>query len=376
MECQERRLPDSEEYFSQFLEKSRRLRIPLSGSIEVTHGCNLRCIHCYLGPRGRRPLEREMPGGRIFSLIDEITDAGCLNLLITGGEPLLRPDFPAIYRHAKERGLLVTVFSNGTLISEEHLQLFADLPPLEIEISLYGSTARTYEEVTRVPGSYARCMRGIKSLLDGGVKVNLKTILMTVNRHELHAMEEIAKAFGVRFRFDAAISPCIDGERTPLALRVSPEEAIEIEFSDSEKVARWKRYFEKAKDHFLTDDLYGCGAGVTGFHIDPKGFLQPCIMTLDVQYDLSNGSFQQGWAEIASRLRERKAGAGFACRGCDKINLCGYCPAFFRLENGAEDARSEYLCRMGEYRHQRIKDDCPEGDDHGGEGRKDIQAAL
>ncbi len=375
MLCTEGRWPGNEEYLSDFYFKSARLRIPLSGSIEVTYRCNLRCVHCYLA--GQETTQHpEMTTSRLVALLDQIADAGCLNLLFTGGEPFLRPDFPEIYRHAKERGLLVTVFSNGTLITEKIIELFKEFPPFEVEISLYGAAAPTYEKITRVAGSFEKCMSGIRRLLDSGIRVNLKTILMTLNRHELSEMQDIAERSGARFRFDAAISPCINGDKSPLDLRVPPEEAIEKEFSDPKRVRLWKKYFRGIGGRVLTDDLYGCGAGVTGFHVDPSGGLHPCMMTLDIRYGLSGCSFLEGWNYVVSRIREKKAGAGFVCRGCDKINLCGYCPAFFRLETGAEDVRSDYICRTGNLRHQRLTNHFPEGEDHDKEERKDLQTAV
>jgi radical SAM protein with 4Fe4S-binding SPASM domain len=358
VECTKHEWPETNEYLEQFITMARQRRIPLSGSFELTYRCNLKCVHCYLGYQDERQRHgyTEMSAGKIMDIIDEITDAGCLYLLFTGGEPLLRDDFPKIYRHAKESGLLVTVFSNGTLISEKVAALFQDLPPHEVEISLYGATASTYEKITGVPGSYKKCMLGIKLLVDNNIKVNLKTILMTLNSHELLKMENIAKGFGCRFRFDAAISPCMGGDTAPLSLRVPPEEAIDNEFSNPERLRQWNKFFEESKNHKLINDLYGCGAGVTGFNIDPSGNLLPCIMASDIWYNLSETGFLAGWKDMILRLRNKKAAPDFACRGCEKINLCGYCPAFFRLENGAEDMRSEYICRMGELRYQRIKD--------------------
>ncbi|MCL5023991.1 MAG: radical SAM protein [Nitrospirae bacterium] len=378
MECAEQKRPSTDEYLTQFILKSRQLRIPLSGSLEVTYRCNLRCVHCYLGTRTERQERgsREMSAGVISSLIEEITDAGCLNLLLTGGEPLLRDDFPAIYRHAKEKGLLVTVFSNGTLVTEGIVALFRELPPFEVEISLYGATAGTYESVTRVPGSYEKCLLGIQRLVDAGIKVNLKTILMTLNSREFFAMEDIARKFGARFRFDAAISPGIEGDKAPLSLRVSPEEAVALEFSDGKRVHDWKRFFEESKGRGLVDCLYGCSAGVTGFHVDPEGYLQPCMMTFDVRYNLRGKRFLSGWNAIIARLKDKKAHPDFVCRGCKKINLCGYCPGFFKLENGAEDVRSDYICKMGGLRYRRIKGECEEGDTYEGESRKRIQATV
>ena len=359
MECTEQKWLSTNEYLEQFITMARQRRIPLAGSIELTYRCNLGCVHCYLGSRGERQKHRakELSTGKILDIIDKIIDAGCLYLLITGGEPLLRDDFREIYQYAKEKGLLVTVFSNGTLITEQIITLFRELPPHEVEISIYGASAPTYEKITGVQGSFEKCLRGIKFLVDNKIKVNLKTILMTLNSHELFEMENMAKRFSARFRFDAAISPCFGGDKTPLKFRVSPEEAIKMEFSDTERVQRWRKFFYDSKSHILADNLYGCGAGVTGFHIDPFGSLQPCMMIRDVAYNFFETGFLKGWNGIIAQMTDKKSGTDFACKGCEKINLCGYCPAFFRLETGEEDVHSEYICRMGNLRYQHIKDD-------------------
>ncbi len=377
MQCPDPKWPGAEEYMAEFVTKAERLHIPLTGSLELTHRCNLDCVHCYLGPRaGREALgDSEIGAARMHLLIDEITEAGCLNLLITGGEPLLREDFPEIYRHAKENGLLVTVFTNGTIITDDITGLFCDLPPLEVEISVYGATAPVYESITRVRGSFERCMEGIRSLLDRGIRVNLKTILMTMNRHEYAAIENIARELGVRFRFDAAVSPRLDGDNGPLSLRVSPEEAIENEISGSGKAQTWTKFFEKYKDCTLGAELYGCGAGLSLFHVDPFGQLSPCMMALDIKHDISAAGFSAGWKNITPRIRDKKAGTDFGCKGCLKINFCGYCPGFFRLENGREDAPSEYLCRMGGLRFEYVQN-MMKGDQSGRSEKNSSEAAI
>ena len=89
------------------------------------------------------------------------------------------------------------------------------------------------------------------------------------------------------------------------------------------------------------------------------------MMTVDIRLDIAEARFAEGWADLLPRIRSRQAGEGFACGKCEKINLCGYCPAFFRLEGGLEDARSEYLCKMGELRFSRIRDYLSPGEDYG-----------
>jgi radical SAM protein with 4Fe4S-binding SPASM domain len=352
MECPEN-LMSNRKFIEEFNAKAAELRIPLSGSIDLTHRCNLRCLHCYLKGRDRHSTRKEMDTGRILSVLDEITEAGCLHFLITGGEPLLRQDFPEIYSHAKKNGLIVTVFTNGTLITDGILHLFEDLPPHLVEISLYGASARTYEKITGTEGSFKKCLSGIERLMERKVRVGLKTILMTVNSHEFFDIENIAKGFGVKFRFDAAIFPCVDGDKSPERLRVPAADAIAKEFSDRERLNKWAEYFERSRGQLSSDKLYTCGAGVTGFHIDPYGNLYPCLMTTKIKYDLAEGSFLEGWLEAISSLPDKKAG-DLRCNRCEKRHLCGYCPAFFEMENGAEDIYSEYLCSMGKYRYQFI----------------------
>jgi radical SAM protein with 4Fe4S-binding SPASM domain len=291
---------------------------------------------------------------RVLSLIDEITDAGCLHLLITGGEPLLRRDFLEIYCHAKKKGLLITLFTNGTLLTEEIVKLLHDFPPVTVEISLYGATEETYEKITGVKGSFRRCLEGIEDLLDHGIPLKMKTVLMTCNLHEYFMMENLAKKYDVKFRSDPAIFPRFNGDKEPLHLRVSPDDAVDIEFSDRERYNQWIDSFKRwsAPDH--RESLYQCGAGVTSFHIDPHGNLKPCLMTNNYSYRLSEGTFLNVWQNEISRIMNVGAGSRYACKQCEKIILCGSCPGFSNLENGSEENHSDYLCSLGEKRFEKI----------------------
>ena len=241
MECTIQTWPSNEEYFMQFNKKAYDLRTPLTGTLDLTYRCNLNCIHCYLGDNAYVNKHDEMSTKQICTVIDEITEAGCLYFLVTGGEPFLRRDFPEIYGYAKKQGLIITIFTNGTLVTNELIGLFRDLPPYAVEITLYGSTAKTYERITGVPGSFGKCLEGIQKLHDNRISVKLKTILMTLNNHEFFDIEQMAKDYGMKFRFDAAIFPRFDGDKSPLHLRVSPDDAVSKEFSDEKRARDWGR---------------------------------------------------------------------------------------------------------------------------------------
>ena len=331
-------------------------RVPASGSINLTNRCNLNCVHCYLGPQDceLRSSKAEISTKQWLSIIDQITEAGCLYILLTGGEVLLLPDFDTIYHKCVTNGLLVNVFTNGTLVNGKILSLFENLPPQSVEISLYGATPQTYEAITGIKGSFRKCIHGIESLVSKQIPVKLKTMQLTQNQEEWEAMEQIATSFGVPFRMDPAISPCLDGDHSPLQYRVDPEEAVKADFANPKRAASWVNYFKQIELNPKDEFLYGCGAGLTNFHINPDGTLLPCMMLHEPSYDLTKGSFMDGWTNKIQALRSIKAGKNYQCNRCKLRGLCGSCPGFFELESDSPEIHSKYLCSLAKHRLEEI----------------------
>lgn len=347
MDCHPAEPTDREAFFRNFSKRTEARRIPLSGSIEITRRCNFSCVHCYLGDKSAGPAATELGTAEWMKIIDDITAAGCLFLLFTGGEPLMRPDFPDLYRHARRRGLIVTVFSNGSLITDAMAGLFAEFPPQAVEITLYGATQETYARITGRKDMFARVMGGIEKLVASGVRTRLKSVLMTLNRGEFFQMERMAADLGLGFRFDPAIFPRLDGDPDPLQYRVAPQEAVEKELASPRRRSEWCAFAKRMKGVTLSGDLYDCNAGVNNFHIDPSGNLQPCLMVTNVRYNLLSGCFSEGWREVIPDIRRRRIDSTFGCRECENRIFCGFCPAFFRLESGSETEVSTYLCTLG-----------------------------
>jgi radical SAM protein with 4Fe4S-binding SPASM domain len=349
MACPHNMTPDEREEYLRFSRKVIEQRIPIGGSIEITRQCNFDCIHCYLGEMKSSPefSANELNAAEWMRIIDEIVDAGCLYLLFTGGDPLIRDDFSDIYRHARKRGLIVTVFTNGSLITDEVLAVFSEYPPNLVEISIYGASSETYKAVTRRADCFGKCMANIRKLIQCGIQIQLKTVLMTKNRHEFDEIRKISEALGVKFRFDAMIFPCLNGDAAPIDYRVSPVEVAERNMFSNKNRLKWKEIFNGIKRGPLTDVLYDCGAGSTNFHIDPCGMLSPCLMVSDVCFNLSDGSFLNGWHNVMPKVKEKKNPLDFVCKTCEYQILCSYCPAFFKLETGSEVRISKYLCDIG-----------------------------
>ena len=346
---------ESAQWAADFRARAARNRTPVSATLELTARCNLRCQHCYLGSQDElhsSPVERNTRA--VLDSLDEWAGAGCLYLLITGGEPMLREDFCVVYRHAVELGMLVTVFCNGTWVTEDVLALFHEYPPRGVEISIYGATAETYERVTQVPGSFSKAWKGIDLLCRNEIRMGLKTVLLTLNEHELDAMEAQAKARGVPFRYDSAVFPCLSsGSNEPIDLRVDPEQVVAYDLANPERRKQWVDRVEQASVHLNDDRLYLCGAGVTGFYADPFGALSPCLMATTYQVEQGDQSFQDVWAQSLGEIQTKKR-SHESCLSSGMRGACTHCPAMNYLETGDEEKESNYMIETTRLRYEAI----------------------
>jgi radical SAM protein with 4Fe4S-binding SPASM domain len=328
-------------------------RIPIGGSIELTMRCNLRCGHCYL-PFSQRAAsgKGELTRGEFQRIFSEIADAGCLWLLLTGGEPLLQSDFLDIYDDAKKMGFIITLFTNGTLLNEAIVDHLAEYRPFGIEISLYGATQETYERVTGIPGSFARCMRGIELILEHDLPLKLKTVLINTNQGELENLQRLSVSLGVRFAYDPIIQAGIDGSLLPTQFRLSPEEIIAIDQQDPARFKAIEETYLKQLERKIDDQLlYHCGAGRLGFHVDAYGKMSLCMTARHPSYDLRTGSFEEGWGEFFPTILSLEHTPDFACAGCELRTICAQCPAVGWIEKGDPQGRVAYYCQLAHQRH-------------------------
>ena len=181
---------------SSFLSKGK---IPLLHrlDIELTERCDNNCIHCYINlpADDRQALERELSTEEWKRILTEAGSLGCLEVRLTGGEPLLREDFEEIYIHARRLGIKVLIFTNARRMTPHLADLLSRIPPLiEIEVSLYGIKKETYEAVTRVPGSFEEAWRGVNLLIDKNIPFLVKNALLPPNKKEVREFESWAIA--------------------------------------------------------------------------------------------------------------------------------------------------------------------------------------
>jgi len=326
-------------------EYSAKNRIPVAGSIEMTTQCNLRCKHCYLGSTHKAT--GDMPLEAWLDKLVDVVDAGCLWLSITGGDPFLSRSFDPVYRMLADKGVITTVLSNGTTLTEDYVALLQECPPRKVELSIYGYSRDVYESVTGVSGSYIKFRNGIEMLLDAGISVELKGILLSYNYHELDLMKGFAEDIGVYFRASGETHEMLDGSDESLACRVSPEEVARADFKLPERRESIKgavRDMHSPKNK----RIYQCQAGQNGFHIDHSGVIHPCITERSIGFSLMQHSFSSIWRHYLPMSMMSSFTGEEKCYSCEKYSLCRVCPAKSRISTGVVVHPVPFLCRLAD----------------------------
>jgi len=329
--------------------------------IELTERCNNTCIHCSINmpANDSNTRSRELDTEEWKNILRQAGDLGIMTVRFTGGEPLLRHDFPELYLFARRLGLTVLLFTNARLITPQIADLLADIPPLEdIEISVYGMKKESYEAVTGVTGSYAEFRNGIQSLLDRKIPFVVKGALLPPNKNETGEFNAWAATipwmenspplcsmfFELRGRRDSAARNSMISR-----LRVSPDEAMVILTKHPES---YRREMAEFFDRFASpsnDRLFTCGIGPAC--VDAYGALQPCLALRhpDLTYDLKKGTLQEALTSVFPRLREMRAANQLyleRCARCFLKAMCDQCPAKSWSEHGTLDTPVEYFCKI------------------------------
>jgi len=352
-------------------ENIKNKRNLISFDLELTARCNNNCRHCYINlpVEDAEAKHKELTFNEIKKIVDEAVKLGALWCLVTGGEALLREDFFDIYLYLKKKGLLVSVFTNATLLTDEHIKFFKKYPPRNIEVTVYGITQETYERVTRKKGSFVKFKRGLNLLLKNNIKVGLKAMALRSNIQELSQIAKFCRRMNKNyFRFDPFLLMRFDRDikrNAEIKLeRLTAEEIAAIERDDPERFGSLEKNCDKLIlpefAHNKSQRLFRCGIGNGSFTVSYDGFFRPCASFChpDYIYDLKKGTLTKAWYEfIPSRLDVQSDKKEFIvrCSKCQISNLCLWCPSHVYLETGQLDKMVDYFCDVAHARFEMIK---------------------
>ncbi|HEX6047748.1 MAG TPA: radical SAM protein [Gemmatimonadaceae bacterium] len=327
--------------------RARRERHPLSCLFEITPRCNLRCHFCYvaLDPY-RGPYLSTDQACRVLDVVER---AGVLWLTLTGGEIFSRRDFAAIYEYALSKGLLVTLYTNATMVTEAQAALLARRPPFSVEVSIYGADAAHYEATTGVSGSFARFERGIERLRAAGVSLLMKCPVSTLSAGHVRALVTWCQDRGLPFKADPVIDARHDGGQEPTLYRIEPRQVVALRDEIHELRHGAPRAAGPVPECSARDDagggeeLYTCGAGRIGFFVDALGNASHCVIDREPSFPILDMPWEDLWAEMG-RWVTQPLPADAPCSGCSLRSGCSNCPARARLATGNPYAKDQYQC--------------------------------
>lgn len=335
MRCQAKQIIDfekSEKIMERITEKAFEKRIPLNIHYELTSQCNMNCIHCYVV---KREENEELEYEEVKDLLDQLAEAGGLYLDLTGGEVLTRKDFFKIAEHARKKHFVLTILTNGTLITKSVADRIAGLYPLTVEISLYGATSEVHDSITRVPGSFKKTLEGIELLKQNKVAVVLKTMLMKPNYSELEKICHLGKKLGVHdHTFDVHISPMENGSFEPLKYQLDEESLYQYFKGDIPEETEFSE--ERPVEEVLQTEI--CSPATIGCAVSSCGDIYPCPVLYTPLGNIREKSFKEIWYSDSPVLSEVLSTKNFLdlpeCKGCSLVTQCRRCHGQAHLFTG------------------------------------------
>ncbi len=342
------------------LQRAALTKDPVSGILELTPRCNLRCRMCYIRmtPEEMAPRGRERTTAEWLALAEELREAGTVFLLLTGGEPLLRPDFPDLYRALSGMGFSLSLNTNGTLLNGEIAALFRELPPAAVNLTLYGASEAAYRQLCGEGEAFHRAVEAVELLRANGTALRLNTTLTACNREELPGIAAFAKARALSLRVVTYLFPPLrrDG---PGVERLRPEEAGAL----SAESRRWTDAPETLAARIAAvkarvpepcvpgEDCLGgsreglrCAAGNCQFWVAWNGEMYPCGMMPEPVVHPFREGFLPAWRALTEASARIPVAA--ACEGCELKSYCLACAALSRAETGRTDGVPDYACRL------------------------------
>lgn len=337
--------------------KPYRVPAPFLVVWNYTNACNLHCKHCY--QRADRPTPDELTIEEKFAIIDQLAENNVSMVAFSGGEPLVCKDFFEVAKYAHERGLYVSVATNGTLLTKENIARLKEAGIAYVEISLDGATEETHDSFRGISGCFERTLRGIMNSVEAGMFTCIATTATKYNLDEIPKIIGLAKKLGVKrvivFNFiptgrgkeivQMDLDP-IERENllkylykelteggvealstAPQFSRVCLQQSL-VEGTEVLSPTHFAALNLHGKAKQLTDFLGGCGAGRLYCAIQPNGLVTPCVFMPIVVGDLRKRPLKEIWlnSQVMNDLRDRSKLKG-RCGRCEYKYVCGGCRA-------------------------------------------------
>ena len=309
--------------------------IPLILSWNVTRKCNMKCSHCYINADTKESIT-ELTTEEAKNLIDQICEVSKPLLVLSGGEPLLRPDIYDLVRYGASKGLKMGIGSNGSLIESDAAKKLKEAGIETISISLDSHIPEQHDKFRGIQGSWEKAVNAIKVLRKNGVLVQVNTTVTQQNYSQIDEIMSLVEKLGVENFHLFFLVPTGRGVKITDISSTKYEEMIRKTFA---KIAQRKlnvrpscapQFMRIAKEMGLNMSRWirGCIAGLYYCRIYPNGEVTPCPYLPIKLGNIREKTFKEIWfnSEMLQTLRNFNALKG-KCGVCEYRDLCGGCRA-------------------------------------------------
>ena len=345
-------------------EKAGGMCVPLTGAFELLPICNLSCKMCYVR-KSKSYVDKH--GGLIrakqwLEYAKAAYNKGLLFPLLSGGEPLLHPDFKEIFEGMQEMGMQVSVNTNGTLIDEDMAIWFSQHVPTRINLTLYGASEETYEKLCGSKDAFLKVKNAVKLLKKYNIPLKFNASITPDNFEDLDKIMAFAKESHTPIQVATYMFPPVRRDASMIGKnhRLDPNMAgyakVKVDYLQGEpqwfmSQAMRFSHFVDLKDIDFNQEPEGhllmrCKAGYSSFWIDWQGNMCNCGMYSSSTHSLKDMSFEDAWELIRKETKEVKCST--FCSICPNRYLCHTCVAMVYNECDEQSNRPEYLCEMNQ----------------------------
>ena len=309
---------------------------------EITSRCNERCIHCYL-PNERKDKGGDIPLNLIFKTLEQAKTLNCLEVTISGGDPLLHKGLPDILNYAHKCDFKITILSNLVALTEEHIRLFKTLNIGLIQVSLYSMKEEEHDAITKLVGSFTKTKANIERLIAHNIPVQISCPTMKANYHSYKEVLAYAEKMKTKSQTDFVLMAQSDFDKTNLENRLSENQTKELlqdilkydkQYTDDilcqpKKSENIEEYMQKPM----------CGVGLGIICVGYNGDVYPCAGWQGYLLgNVSQESLVDIWtkSEKLQSLRAIKIKDFPECISCASYDYCAICLVRNFNENGGD----------------------------------------
>lgn len=325
-----------------FQEIRRRRHRLWSAGLELTYRCNARCRHCYIDIPERQSASNELIEEEWMSVVDQLARMGCMNVLVTGGEPTLHPAFLSVCKRIIKCGMLCDVYTNGLDISDDLFAELRALPINSISVSLYSGSGTFHDKITGVRGSFKKTLVNLLRFKDAGFDAYAKAPVFHNHLEDFFAAMELGCKHGFRVLASTLLVPGHSGKtRNPMMMDADEyRHFLELEATPDTSMDSLD-----ANERRRNEPL--CHAGQSTLCVSPFGDVMPCNSFPVVCGNIRQLSLSKVWngSEVFRRLRKiRRRDVSPSCISCEDIAYCTVCLGTSWIETQGQIAPCSWSC--------------------------------